>query len=55
MLTNLLHHLAPEPQQKVEELDEQIYALQGKCETQEDTEKLAELYAERLKLLKGGG
>jgi len=52
-LSGLLNHLSDDDRQKIDRLDDEIYELQGKCASYEDTLKLSDLYRRREKIIKG--
>jgi len=53
-MIDLLSHLSQEDRVRVEEIDEEIYKLQGKLFTVEDEIELNKLYIKRDKIVKGG-
>lgn len=55
MLIDLLSHLSEQEKKQVEQLDNEIYELQGNCTSGEDVELLNHLYAKRSKIIKEGG
>jgi len=52
-IIDLLEHLKPEQKNELEQVEDEIYELQGKLQTYEDTLKLAGLYQKRNRILKG--